>query len=779
MIRDIARKELQILFYSPVAWLILVVFTIQAAMLFVGLMNMLYTNQFFGGDDTFSYSWIVFSHPYGSVFASIQGYLYFYIPLLTMGLVSRELSSGSIKLLYSSPMTNLQIILGKFLSVMAYGAIMMGILVLLWVLGFATIKHFDWPAILTGILGLYLLICAYGAIGLFMSSLTSYQIVAAIGTLAVLMVLSMVGNWGQEYEFVRDITYWLSINGRSETFIQGMITSEDVLYFVIIVALFLSLTVIRLSAVRQKIRFGITVTRNIGVILLACLLGYFSSLPAFKVYYDATDTKRNSLTKNSQDIVAQLDGDLTITTYINALDPNGAWYATGGFLNPDYDRFEQYMRFKPDIKLKYVYYYDTVYASPSQAPMLAIASRPGGEDKPKPVTLREKMVEIAEIYDIDTNKFKTPEEIRTIIDLSEEGNTFVRQVVRENGEKAWLRLYNDMMRFPSEREISAAFKRMVMELPVVGFLTGHGERGYTSNKDRDYSSFANDKKFRYALINQGFDVEYVTLDKGIPDYINIVVIAENREVFSDEENANLQQYIDRGGNLFILGEPKRREIMNPLFAQFGFELMEGQLVKQDTNLQADVILSYPTREAGDIAYDFEDMRSENYVLVTEGVCGLRQIEDKGFTVTELFKSDTIASWNELETTDFVDDTIRLNPAVGEVERSYPTLVALSRQLGDREQRIILSGDADCISNGGLASMKTGVKSSNFSLILGGFYWLSDYEAPVDVRRPNPSDTELYVTTSTHMSLLTWGLELVLPLLLLLWGILLWIRRKGR
>ena len=651
-------------------------------------------------------------------------------------------------------------------------------------MGLVTIDHFYWPAVLTGILGLYLLVCAYAAIGIFMSSLTSYQIVAAIGTFAVLMLLNMVGNWWKDYDLVRDITYWLSIKGRSETFVQGLICSEDVFYFLILVVLFLSLTVIRLIAVRQKVRFGITLGRNLGVILFACLLGYLSSLPSLKVYYDATETKQNTLTRNSQEIVSKLDGKLTITTYINMLDPGASWYAAGHFLKPDMDRFEQYLRFKPDMKLRYVYYYDTTY-------------NPQLDERYPGLSLRQKMVELCKIYSIDSNKFKTPEEIRALIDLSGEGNTFVRQIVRENGEKAWLRIYNDLQRFPSEREISAAFKRMVMKLPVVGFLTGHGERGYRSNKDRDYSAFANDKKFRYALMNQGFDVEYVTLDQVIPENINIIVIAESRESFTEEENANLQQYIDRGGNLFVLGEPKRRKEMNPLFAKFGFELMEGQLVKQDTNLQADVVLSYPTKEADSIAYDFATMRRYEYVLVTESVSGLRQVADVGYVVTELFKSDTIGSWNELETTDFVDDTISLNPAIGEVERSYPTLVALSRQVGNREQRIILSGDADCISNSGLMGKKAGIRSSNYTLIMGGFFWLSGNEAPVDVRRPRPSDNKIYITTSSGVGMVKWSLVLIyittssgvgmvkwslvliLPLLLLGGGVFTWIRRKGR
>ena len=765
MIYNIARTELQMLFYSPVAWLILVVFGVQSGMLFADQLAQLVSSQEMGYNIEGS-TITIFANRWGGVFTTMQNYLYFYIPLLTMSLVSKELSSGSIRLLYSSPITNTQIIVGKFFSMMIYGLIMIGILFLITLCSWAVVKDFDLPMVLVGLLGLYLLICSYAAIGIFMSSLTSYQIVAAIGTFAVLMVLSMIGGWWQDYDFIRDVTYWLSMPGRSGKFIAGLICSEDVLYFVIVVCLFLALTIIRLNSVRQKIRFVITLGRNIGVIFLACFLGYVSALPTMKVYHDATATKSNTLTPNSQDIVAKLDGGITITTYINALDPGASWYAAPHFLKPDMARFEKYLRFKPDMKLKYVYYYDT-----TSNPML---------DRRFPnATLREKMVEVCKIYGLDSNKFMGPEEIRKIIDLSGENNTFVRQIVRDNGEKAWLRIYNDIQRFPSEKEISAAFKRMVMDLPKVGFVEGHGERSYSGGKDRDYSAFANDKGFRYALENQGFDVTRVSMDQQVPEDINIIVISDMREWFTPEQEANLQQYIDRGGNLFILGEPKRRDVMNNLFAKFGYEMTTGVLVKRDTNLQADVILSYPTKEAADsIAYDFGFMRRRRMVITTPSTAGLEQIADKGYTVTNMFTTDTIGVWNELETTDFIDDTVCLNPAIGEVEKIYNTVVALSRKVGNKEQKIILTGDADCISNGEFGRRVPTARASNFSLITGGFFWMSDNEVPIDVRRPALPDNKVYVE-KTGSKVIKWSFMIVLPLLLAGIGIFLWIRRKGR
>ena len=118
-IYKIAKTELQTLFYSPVAWLVIVIFTFQTAMAFINMFGGFVRNQALGYE-LVSVTSNVFSSPWGGIFPAIQGYLFLYIPLLTMGLMSREFGSGSIRLLYSSPVTNVQIILGKFLSMMIY-----------------------------------------------------------------------------------------------------------------------------------------------------------------------------------------------------------------------------------------------------------------------------------------------------------------------------------------------------------------------------------------------------------------------------------------------------------------------------------------------------------------------------------------------------------------------------------------------------------------------------------------------------------------------------------
>ena len=200
----IARLELSIMFYSPIAWLVLILFIIQSGVVYAEMLYDQETRQQLGRALP-AMSKALFAGEDG-VLAKIQRNLYLYIPILTMGLMSRETSSGSIKLLYSSPVKVLEIVLGKYLSMVSYAFLLCLILATYIITGCYSIVALDIVFVLGGILGIFLLICAYSAIGLFMSSLTNYQIVAAISTLAVLATLNCIGGIGQQYDFVRDVT---------------------------------------------------------------------------------------------------------------------------------------------------------------------------------------------------------------------------------------------------------------------------------------------------------------------------------------------------------------------------------------------------------------------------------------------------------------------------------------------------------------------------------------------------------------------------------------------
>lgn len=178
-----------------------------------------------------------------------------------------------------------------------------------------------------------------------------------------------------------------------------------------------------------------------------------------------------------------------------------------------------------------------------------------------------------------------------------------------------------------------------------------------------------------------------------------------------------------------------------------------------------------------MSYPFETMYQFGQVVAMPGCVGLEYETDRGYTVDRWFETDSLA-WNELETTNFVDDTARLNGKIGEVQKSYATGLALTRKVGEKEQKIVVLGDADCISNGEFGHRRNGVPAANYTVITGGFYWLSDGEVPIDVRRPPVPDKDIYLDQDDMQTakIVFMG---VLPGLLLILALFIWVRRRGK
>lgn len=763
----IAKAELLTMFYSPVAWLILIVFTIQMGISYVAILKGVTNTQHMG----YNYGSLTPSlllDQIDGLFTVMQKYLYLYMPLLTMGLMSREYSSGTIKLLYSSPITAKDIILGKFLGMLYYGAILLGILLVL-VLGFAvTVDNFNYAELFSGILGIFLLLGAYSAIGLFVSSLTSYQVVAAIGTLVLLAVLNYANQLWQDIAFVREITYWICLSGRSGPMTGGLICSEDVIYFLVVIAMFLSLSILKLQSTRQSESKIKTVGKYVALIAGVVVVGYITSRPVFMYYYDVTETKRNTLSTGSQEVMANLDGKVTITTYVNILDDN-SYLAMPSTVKEDEDRFKQYLRFKPDMKLKYVYYY-------------ADAGNPRFERIYPGLSPKEQMEKEAELKEVNPQLFLPVEEVAKTIDLSGEGYHFVRVIERENGQSAFLRLFNDMMKLPGESEISIAFKRFTTKLPIVGFLAGQGEPAITGEGlSRDYTMFADTKTFRQSLVNQGFDVQTVSVSDGqeIPDNIDIIVIADMNRPLTDEEQAKLDKYIARGGNMLIAGRARKHEVMNPLVEQFGIKFLPGTLVQKHVDEGPNVVYMSATPEMQQLSYLMEPLGPpRNAKVVMADASGMEYTTDKGYDVKVILRTDSTGCWNETETIDFVNDSVACNPAAGEVEQSYPTGLALTRKVGEKEQRILVLSDATAISNGELSGRRRIYNVLNYTLITGGFNWFSYGEAPIDIRRPSPTDMKSTLTRDdmVYVKAVCFG---ILPGLLLLFAVISGVRRQRR
>ena len=125
--------------------------------------------------------------------------------------------------------------------------------------------------------------------------------------------------------------------------------------------------------------------------------------------------------------------------------------------------------------------------------------------------------------------------------------------------------------------------------------------------------------------------------------------------------------------------------------------------------------------------------------------------NKGYSIKPIAVTRPRGSWNELETTDFLDGKLSLNEAIGEKEQSYPVVLSLTRN---------------------------GMFAINFNFISETFKWLSYGEFPIDTSRPQAIDNGLRVTRKIEpwMNLFALG---IIPFLLAFTGFTIWYKRKGR
>ena len=220
----IMRRELKIYFTTPIAYIVIILFLTIAGIWF--FKDFFYENQADLRD----------------FFEFLPALFIFIIPAITMRLFSEEKNSGSIEILMTLPVTSNHVVLGKF-----FAAVMFIVIMLVPTLFYAiTVELTGSPfygQLIGGYIGAVLLGCAYAAIGILMSSITRYQIIAYFATLAVCGFLWLVDKFmifiPQTFRFVQNF----SSDYHFQNIAKGVIDSRDVLYFATIVIISLLITV--------------------------------------------------------------------------------------------------------------------------------------------------------------------------------------------------------------------------------------------------------------------------------------------------------------------------------------------------------------------------------------------------------------------------------------------------------------------------------------------------------------------------------------------------------
>jgi ABC-2 type transport system permease protein len=246
MILTIAFKDLKSLFISPLAWTILAVLSLIAAYLFLSQVDAFIAVQA---------QLAQLANPPGvtevvvaPLFGGSAMVLLMVVPILSMRLLSEERRHQTLTLLISAPVSMTEIVLGKFVGLMLFLLLVIGLLVLMALSLYAG-GTLDTGLLLSNVLGLILLTASFAALGLFISSLTAHPVVAAIGGLGALL-----GLWLMNMSSAGSDSAWryLSLLKHFEPFNRGLIDTADIAYYLLFIVTFLVLSVRRLD--RDRLR---------------------------------------------------------------------------------------------------------------------------------------------------------------------------------------------------------------------------------------------------------------------------------------------------------------------------------------------------------------------------------------------------------------------------------------------------------------------------------------------------------------------------------------------
>jgi ABC-2 type transport system permease protein len=244
MIGTIAAREFKALFLSPMAWSILAVVQLIMAYLFLAQLDtyMLLAPRLAGIDGAPGVTDVVVA----PVLGNAAVILLLIAPLITMRVLSEERRARTLSLLLSAPVSMTEIVIGKYLGILAFFLVLLVMLALM-PLALLVGADLDLGKLAAGLLGLSLLLGAFAAAGLFMSSLTEQPTVAAVSSFGLLLLLWIVDWAGSSGTEGSGILAYLSVLRHFESLLRGIFDSTDVVYYVLFIFTFVVLTIQRMD----------------------------------------------------------------------------------------------------------------------------------------------------------------------------------------------------------------------------------------------------------------------------------------------------------------------------------------------------------------------------------------------------------------------------------------------------------------------------------------------------------------------------------------------------
>jgi len=251
------QKEMKLYFVSPIAYVVFTVFLLIAGYFFYSILRIFILMSMQSMQYASMYG---MNMPAMNVnervirifFHNLSVIMLFILPMITMRLYSEEKKSGTIELLMTSPITEIQTILGKYFAAFTLFFIMISLTVVYMII-IEIYGNPDWGPILTGYLGLLLMGGSFIAVGLLISTFTENQIIAAALTFGVFLILWVI-NWASSFTgpTIGKLLDYLSPLAHFDEFAKGVLDTKDLIFYLSFIFLGIFLTLRSLDSMKWR-----------------------------------------------------------------------------------------------------------------------------------------------------------------------------------------------------------------------------------------------------------------------------------------------------------------------------------------------------------------------------------------------------------------------------------------------------------------------------------------------------------------------------------------------
>lgn len=696
--KAIFKRESNSYFYSPIGYIF--------AGIFIALCSFFFVNG----------ALMYQSADLNVVFSNINIIYLFLVSILTMGLFSTERSRKTDQLLLTSPVSVTKIVWGKYLAAMSVFGITLG-LSLVYPIILNIFGNPSVPEMIGTYVGFILLWGAFIAIGLFISALTESQMIAAVVTFGVLLIVFYMNSLAANIsnETLRQVVRWFSLMDRYSEFQTGILNIVNVVYYLSFVFVFVFLTaqVIRRRQYSDtKVRINnavVTAAVIAGVILVNAIVSTVGAKLPFKI--DLTRDSVYEYSDQTKEVLDALESDVEIY----ALYPESA---EGSFVNTVREYLGQYQQMSDKIKV--------IYKDPYEDP--AFVRQYGSDVSVGSVIVcqgeRSKIVPFEKLYR------QSQYTGATSIDAEKQLTSAIRFV---SGAGQEIKAY---------------------------FIKGHNETGGTESA------------LAAQLNNEGYSIGEITVGiEGIPEDASLIISLAPSADFSAEERDAIDAYLAGGGNaafIFSAGTPNMERLYSYL-AEWGIAVNSDFAIENDSSrafrIQTGVPVPAPEMQMHDIT---EKLIDGDIPFIAPGSCSftLDGHNPQYATVTPLLKTSK-DSWG-------VTDLTRTSFEKRDEDISGPlTLSAIAEKTSDEGGRIFVLGSAQAVEWQGVL---TNSSYSNGDFLLNAFSHLTDKGDVLNIRAKIIS-AESLTMTEQQVKVSAIIIQYIIPLLIILAGLIVWLRRR--